>query len=112
MAWDWVPAFVQFAFNLDGLAMLFAILITGIGLLIQIYAGAHMGSSPMRCSLQTYLNLFMLSMLGLVLSDNLLLLFVFWELTTLPYFLIGFKHENTVARNNALQSMLSLAVVA
>ncbi len=60
-----------------------------------------------RARFHLYLTLFMLSMLGLVLADNLMLLFVFWELTTLTsYLLIGFNHEKALSRRNALQALL------
>ena len=105
---QWVPSLdINLVFRLDGLSVLFASLITGVGVLVQLYASAYMSYSPKRISFHVYLSLFMLSMLGLVLADNLLLLFVFWELTTLTsYLLIGFDYDKPVARKNALQAML------
>ncbi|USE37357.1 hydrogen gas-evolving membrane-bound hydrogenase subunit E [Endozoicomonas sp. SCSIO W0465] len=73
----------------------------------QLYAIAYMKAYKGRGAFHLYLTLFMLAMLGLVLADNLLLLFVFWELTTLTsYLLIGFNHEQEKSRKNALQAML------
>ncbi len=105
---SWVPSLdINFSFRLDGLSFLFASLISGIGTLIQIYAFAYMRNHKARFSFHLYLTLFMLSMLGVVISDNILLLFVFWELTTITsYLLIGFNHESDDARKKALQALL------
>ncbi len=109
-AWQvaWVPGLdINLSFRLDGLSFLFASLITGIGALIQIYAFAYMKEKVARFSFHLYLTLFMLSMLGVVVSDNILLLFIFWELTTITsYLLIGFNHDKALSRKNALQSLL------
>lgn len=105
---NWVPGLgINFSFKLDGLSFLFACLISGIGALIQIYALAYLKDNPSRFSFHVYLTLFMLAMLGVVTSDNVLLLFVFWELTTITsYLLIGFNHEKEKSRKNALQSLI------
>ena len=93
------------AFRFDGLSLLFAGLITFIGFLIQLYSLGYMAGKPGRLLFHLYLTLFMLSMLGLVMAENLVLLFIFWELTTLTSFLlIGFTHEQFVARRNAVQA--------
>ncbi|WP_010320701.1 hydrogen gas-evolving membrane-bound hydrogenase subunit E [Vibrio ordalii] len=109
-AWQvaWVPGLdINLSFKLDGLSFLFASLITGIGAMIQIYALAYMKEKAARFSFHLYLTLFMLAMLGVVVSDNILLLFIFWELTTITsYLLIGFNHDKPVSRKNALQSLL------
>lgn len=106
--WPWIPSLdIQFSLRLDGLSVLFASLISGVGFLVQLYAIAYMKPYKGRAAFHLYLTLFMLAMLGLVLADNLLLLFVFWELTTLTsYLLIGFNHEQEGSRKNALQAML------
>lgn len=105
---SWVPSLgIDFSINLDGLSFLFAALISGVGVLIQVYAWSYLKGAKARFSFHLYLTLFMLSMLGVVLSDNILLLFVFWELTTITsYLLIGFNHENPKSRKNALQSLI------
>ncbi|SHI19300.1 hydrogen gas-evolving membrane-bound hydrogenase subunit E [Ferrimonas marina] len=105
---DWVPSLgINLALALDGLSYLFVLLICGIGTLIQVYALSYLRGKAKRAAFHLYLTLFMLAMLGLVLSDNLILLFVFWELTTITsYLLIGFNHEDPTARRNALQAML------
>jgi multicomponent Na+:H+ antiporter subunit A len=104
----WVPSFgVHLSFYLDGLSLLFALLITGMGALILIYAGDYLKGHPQLGRFYLYLLLFMSAMLGLVLSDNLIALFVFWELTSFSsYLLIGFKHEDETARTSALQALL------
>ncbi|MBR9876575.1 MAG: DUF4040 domain-containing protein [Vibrionaceae bacterium] len=105
---SWVPGLdVNLSFRLDGLSFLFVCLICGIGALIHFYSLAYMRSHAARFSFHVYLTLFMLSMLGIVTSDNVLLLFVFWELTTITsYLLIGFSHEKEESREKAIQALL------
>ncbi|GHC47493.1 monovalent cation/H+ antiporter subunit A [Neogemmobacter tilapiae] len=94
-AQDWLPALgLSFTLRLDGLALLFALLILGIGLLILTYARFYLCEKDAFAPFLTYLMLFQGAMLGIVLSDNILLLLIFWELTSLSSFLlIGFwKH--------------------
>ena len=104
----WAPSLdINLSFRLDSLSFLFACLISGIGVLVQLYALAYLRGKSSRFSFHLYLTLFMLAMLGVVMSDNILLLFVFWELTTITsYLLIGFDHENPKSRKNALQSLI------
>jgi multicomponent Na+:H+ antiporter subunit A len=104
----WIPALgVAFAFRLDGLSVLFALLITGIGSLIVIYSGGYLAEHPHRHRFFAFMLMFMASMLGLVLADDVITLFVFWELTSLSsYLLIGFDHERPAARAAALQALL------
>ncbi len=110
VSWNtqWIPGLdINLSFKLDGLSFLFAGLISGIGALIQLYALGYMRNSDSRFSFHLYLTLFMLAMLGVVMSDNILLLFIFWELTSvISYLLIGFNHENKTSRKNALQSLI------
>ena len=92
---DWLPALgLNANFMLDGLGLLFAGLILGIGLLIILYARFYLATSDPMGQFYSYLLLFQGAMLGIVLSDNILLLLVFWELTSLSSFLlIGYwKH--------------------
>ncbi len=106
------PAYgIDFTFYADGLSNLFALLISGIGILIVIYSGAYLAKRPDLGRFYRYLFFFMGSMLGLVLSDNLIMLFIFWELTTLSSFLlIGFDNHKAVARAAALQGLLVTAL--
>jgi multicomponent Na+:H+ antiporter subunit A len=93
--------------RLDGLALLFALLITGIGTLILVYTGGYFKGSASLPRILSLLLFFMGAMLGLVLCDNLIFLFVYWELTSISsYLLIGFKHEDPTSRRNALQALL------
>jgi len=105
---DWVPRLgVELAFRLDGLAMLFCLLISGIGTLVIAYSFAYFKGHRDHARLHWLLLAFMISMLGLVLADNVVLLFVFWELTTITSFLlVGFDHANAKARRSALQALL------
>ncbi|MDG1376907.1 MAG: monovalent cation/H+ antiporter subunit A [Yoonia sp.] len=92
---DWMPALgLNFTLMLDGLGFFFALLILGIGLLIIAYARNYLSRKDNMGEFFTYLLLFQGAMVGIVLSDNILLLLVFWELTSLSSFLlIGFwKH--------------------
>ncbi|MDT8324484.1 MAG: putative monovalent cation/H+ antiporter subunit A [Bacteroidota bacterium] len=104
----WAPSLdLTLAFRLDGLSLLFALLITGIGALIIVYAGGYVDDARKRGRLLSFLFLFMAAMLGVVLADNLLLLFVFWEMTSIASFLlIGFYNEKEEARRSALQALL------
>ncbi len=97
---------IKASFQIDGLSRLFALLITGIGSLIFIYANGYMKGAKHVQRLQSFLMLFMLAMLGVVLSDDLIMLFVFWELTSISsFFLIGFKNEDEASRKSALQAI-------
>jgi multicomponent Na+:H+ antiporter subunit A len=104
----WVPTLgMQLSFHADGLALLFALLISGIGSLVMIYAGGYLAGHPDLGRFYGFLVLFMASMLGLVLAGNVLTLFVFWELTSISsYLLIGFDHEREDGRASALQALL------
>jgi multicomponent Na+:H+ antiporter subunit A len=103
----WAPGLgLDLSFLGDGLAHLFALLITGIGTLILVYANAYMHGHPRQGRLYAYLIAFMASMLGIVLSNNVVALFLFWELTSITSFLlIGFDHDRPQARAAALQAL-------
>lgn len=104
---DWVPSLgVNFDFKLDGLSLLFALLITGIGTTIFVYAKSYLKGHIYFDRFFGYLFLFMSAMLGVVLSDNIILLFVFWELTSISsFFLIGFNNDNPDSRKSALTAL-------
>lgn len=107
-SFGWVAELgVNLSFHLDGLSLLFALLITGIGTLIVFYAGAYLEGHRDRGRFYLWLLAFLASMLGLVLADNVISLFIFWELTSITsYFLIGFDHHREKARKSALQALL------
>ncbi|MBT8046268.1 MAG: hypothetical protein KJN67_03780, partial [Pontiella sp.] len=105
---SWVKSLgLELAFYLDGLSLLFSLLISGIGILIILYTQGYFKGHPQQGRFLMYIMAFMASMLGVVLADHLLLVFIFWELTSFTsYLLIGFNHESAAARNAALQAML------
>jgi len=111
---DWFSALdCAFSLRLDGLALLMGLLVTGIGGLIVIYASGYMHGHPLLGRFYLYLLSFMGAMLGLVLSDNLIVLFIFWELTSITsYLLIGFNHEQKESRWKALQALLTTGLGA
>ena len=104
----WIPGMdISLTFFIDGLSLLFALLISGIGTFILIYAGGYLQGHPDLGRFYVIMLSFMVSMLGLVLSDNLITLFVFWELTSITsYMLIGFNHTSADARKAALQGLI------
>jgi multicomponent Na+:H+ antiporter subunit A len=105
---NWASALnLSLAFRFDGLSLLFAVLITGVGTLIVIYGRKYLESHPYVARFHVTLFAFMGSMLGLVLSDSVILLFVFWELTGFTSFLlIGFEHDRPAARRAATQALI------
>ncbi len=104
----WVPSLdVSLAFRVDGLAAQMLALITGIGSLVFVYASGYLSHEPRRGRLLLVLLLFMLAMVGAVTADNVILLFLFWELTSLTSFLlVGFRHDEPHARAAARQALL------
>jgi multicomponent Na+:H+ antiporter subunit A len=108
LSYDWAPSLgIKFSFLLDGLSLLFTILISGVGALVVIYSAVYLAGHPYLGRFYAYILMFMGSMLGLVLADNLITLFVFWELTSLSsYLLIGFDHDQETTRAAALQALL------
>lgn len=109
--WSWIPVIgLEFAFRLDGLALLFALLILVIGLLVIIYARYYLSSKDKMGRFFAYLLIFMGSMLGIVLSENIIQLVVFWELTSLSsYLLISYWQHRKDAREG---SLMALAITA
>jgi multicomponent K+:H+ antiporter subunit A len=104
---DWVPALgLAFGLRMDGLAWLFTLLITGIGALIVLYAAYYLHHDDPARRFFLYLLLFMGAMLGIVLADNLILLVIFWELTSLTSFLlIGYWSSRQDAREGARMAL-------
>ncbi|MFT6389239.1 MAG: multicomponent Na+:H+ antiporter subunit A [Cellvibrionaceae bacterium] len=90
---QWMPSLgLTLSFYIDGLSLLFVLLITGIGSFIVWFASDYMRGHCDLGRIFLWFFAFMAAMLGLVTSDNLLLLFVFWELTSITsYMLIGFN---------------------
>lgn len=104
---DWIPSLgVSLDFKLDGLSMLFVLMITGIGTLIYFYASEYLKKDENIHRFYCYLTLFMGAMLGVVLSDNVMTLFVFWELTSISsFFLIGYNTDQEESRKSALWAL-------
>jgi len=104
---DWIPSLgLNLGFRLDGLALMFGWMITGIGLLIILYAAWYLHHDDPAGKFYTLLMVFMAAMLGIVLSDNLLLLVVFWELTSVSSFLlVGYWGQLPGARAGARMAL-------
>lgn len=105
---SWIPAIgLDLGFRLDGLATLMVGLIGGIGVLVFVYAWRYFDARDGLGRFTSYLVVFAGAMFGLVTTDNLLALFIFWELTSITsYLLIGFDDESAAARSGALQALL------
>lgn len=106
---NWIPSLgINFTAYVDGLGLLFALLITGIGALVVLYSIFYLSKEKENLStFYVYLLMFMGAMLGVVLSDNLIVLYVFWELTSFSSFLlIGYWFERERSRYGAQKSML------
>lgn len=106
-SFGWIPQMgLELAFRLDGLALLFTLLILGIGLLVVLYARYYLSEKDSIGKFYAYLILFMFAMLGVVMSDNLIQLWMFWELTSISSFLlISFWGHKTEARKGARMAL-------
>lgn len=107
VGYPWIPSYgINLDFRIDGLSLLFALLITGIGTLVFFYSTYYLKGHPALDRFYGFLSMFMASMLGLVVSDNLMAMFIFWELTSISsFFLIGFNHEEKSSRKSALTAL-------
>ncbi|MET3682486.1 multicomponent Na+:H+ antiporter subunit A [Alkalibacillus flavidus] len=105
---DWIPSLdIALSFHLDGLSLLFALLISGIGTLVVLYSIYYLNHKEQLSHFYTYLYIFMTAMLGVILSDNVFGLYAFWEFTSISSFLlIGYWHHRERSRYGALKSML------
>ncbi len=108
VSYPWVESLgINLAFRVDGLALLFALIISGIGALVVIYASGYLAGDENLNRFYAIVLLFMVAMLGVVTADNLILLFIFWELTSITsYLLIGYNHAKADSRQAALQALL------
>lgn len=105
----WIPSLgINFTAYVDGLGLLFALLITGIGALVVLYSIYYLSKEKEKLNhFYVYLLMFMGAMLGVVLSDNVIVLYTFWEFTSLSSFLlIGYWYHREKSRYGALKSML------
>lgn len=103
----WVPSLdISLAFHIDGLSVLMLLLITGIGTLVYVYAVGYLSHTQDRYRVFLLLTLFMLAMIGAVTADDVIVLFVFWELTSIiSFLLVGSNHNDTQARESARQAL-------
>ncbi len=118
----WSPTMdVRFTLTLDGLARLYALLATGIGLAVVIYAGSYLPSHlhhQHRSERELprffgFLLLFMAAMIGLVMSQDLILMFLFWDLTAIAsFYLIGYDRDAEESRNSAMMALLVTGISA
>lgn len=107
-SYSWIPSLdISLSFHLDGLSLLFALLISGIGSLVVLYSIYYLDREERLGHFYTYLYIFMTAMLGVVLSDNVFALYAFWEFTSLSSFLlIGYWHFKERSRYGAIKSLL------
>ncbi|MGM0754328.1 MAG: Na+/H+ antiporter subunit A [Bacillota bacterium] len=106
---EWMPSFgIDFIAYVDGLGLLFSLLITGIGSLVVLYSIYYLDKKKEQLhNFYVYLMMFMGAMLGVVLSDNLIVLYMFWEFTSISSFLlIGYWYHRERSRYGAQKSML------
>ncbi len=108
----WMPKLgIDIFLYLDGLSLLFSLLILGIGVFVIIFSNDYMKSYSDTGKFYFFMLFFMGAMLGLVLSANLIILYLFWELTSISsFFLIGFFHKKEESRNAAIQALLVTAL--
>lgn len=98
---------ISLSFFVDGLSLLFLLVISGIGTFIVLFAQGYLHGKKSLGKFFLYLLSFMAAMLGVVSADNIILLFIFWELTSITSFLlIGYYHEDATSRTSALQALL------
>ncbi|WP_066188452.1 MULTISPECIES: Na+/H+ antiporter subunit A [Gracilibacillus] len=104
----WIPSYgINITAYIDGLSLTFALLISGVGALVILYSIYYLSPKESLGHFYTYLMLFMGAMLGVVVSDNILGLYVFWELTSISSFLlIAFWYQRKRSRDGARKSLL------
>ena len=105
---EWIPSFgINITTYLDGLSIIFGLLITGVGSLVILYSIFYLSTKESLHHFYCYLLLFMGAMLGVVFSDNLMVLYAFWELTSVSSFLlIAFWHHRKASRAGARKAMV------
>jgi multicomponent Na+:H+ antiporter subunit A len=108
LAWSWIPSLgIEWRFRIDGLGALMLLMITGIGTAVFVYAGGYLAGDPNQRRLFWMLTLFMVAMVGCVTADDLFVLFLFWEATSLTSFmLVGYSHARAESRRAAQQALL------
>lgn len=119
---SWAATYgLRFTLELDGLARMYALLATGIGFFVVAYAtryiGLHLSHGNREQGEQTrfffFLLLFMASMVGLVMAQDMILIFLLWDLTAIAsYFLIGFDQQEEESRSSAMMALLVTGITA
>ena len=104
---SWIPTIgLDLSLRLDGLSLLFMFMILGIGLLVILYARYYLSANDSMAKLYSYLMLFMTAMLGIVMSNNVIQLWLFWELTSISSFLlISYWWHKSEARKGARMAL-------
>ncbi len=111
LPWQWSQPWIStldisLAFHVDAFSALMLLLITGIGTMVFIYGSGYLSHTKNKYRIFLVLTIFMLAMIGAVTADDVILLFVFWELTSITSFLlVGFNHTNEAARDSARQAL-------
>ena len=108
-SYAWMPSVnLNLEFRLDPLAGLFSLIILGVGALVLLYCWGYFDSNPRRLAkFGGELTMFATVMYGLVISDNFLLMYVFWELTSiLSYLLVSYYGERASSRRAAIQALM------
>jgi NADH-quinone oxidoreductase subunit L len=99
---------VDFGLKLDALSLMMLLIVTGVGGLIHIYSYAYMDEDESKARFFAFMSLFTFSMLGIVLSNNFLMMFIFWELVGVSsYLLIGFWFEKPSAADAAKKAFIT-----
>ncbi|AXI10797.1 Na+/H+ antiporter subunit A [Oceanobacillus zhaokaii] len=105
---NWIPSYgINFTSYLDGLSLIFGLIITGVGALVILYSIYYLSENESLKHFYAYLMLFMGAMLGVIFSDNIMVLYVFWELTSISSFLlIAFWFQRKRSREGAQKALL------
>lgn len=109
---EWMPAaHLNLDFQLDGLSALFSLIILGVGALVLLYCWGYFDTVPLRLTLfGAQMTGFATAMYGLVISDSLLLMYVFWEITSvLSFLLVAYYGERASSRRSATQALMITA---
>jgi len=109
----WVPLLgINLSFLFDGLSTVYGLIVSGMGVIIVFYARFYLGEKyAFQNRFYAYLMLFMAAMMGTVFSNNLMLLFIFWEFTGLmSFFLIGFFHDKELSRMGARMDLIVTSI--
>jgi multicomponent K+:H+ antiporter subunit A len=107
----WMPSLgLSASLYLDSLSALFALIVSGIGVLVIVYTGYYFKGDQSAWLFTAYMLLFMFSMVGLVMAGDVITLFLFWESTSITsYLLVGYKYKDEAARYGAFKALFITA---